>query len=364
MGHDVHFLFVQVAEGCDVPKMQAFWGDSLYHVRARYPRRGLSRFLVRAMKQIPGMHLYFLDNWYYRIDDWYHRSLDPCVARLANEIKPDVVLVEYVFLSRAFLHFEGRVLKVIDTHDVFTHRHRAFQNFLKYKPYRWWTATPTGEALGLSRADVIIAIQEQDAKYFRQLSGQRVVTVGHLLPPCQRNPKGSIGRDLLFVGTASTENRLGIQFFLRDVLPRIRRLYPDARLLLVGKICHVIDDAPACIKLGIVDDLAGAYERSAIVINPTFAGTGLAIKSIEALSYGKPLVTTTWGARGFDGGVDSAFYVVDDAAGFTQAIVQLFGDSERRRTVATKGYEFARRYHRVNLERLAMVVQNEEAHHV
>ena len=44
--------------------------------------------------------------------------------------------------------------------------------------------------------------------------------------------------------------------------------------------------------IGLVDDLDDFYRRIDIAINPMVGGTGLKIKSLEALSYGKALLAT------------------------------------------------------------------------
>ena len=54
------------------------------------------------------------------VDDWITEEAEAAFAALAAR-RPgfDLVLVEYVFLSRALEHFGPGVRKVIDTHDVF-----------------------------------------------------------------------------------------------------------------------------------------------------------------------------------------------------------------------------------------------------
>jgi glycosyltransferase involved in cell wall biosynthesis len=49
--------------------------------------------------------------------------------------------------------------------------------------------------------------------------------------------------------------------------------------------------------LGNQDSLVDTYARAAVVINPVKFGTGLPVKTIEALSYGKPIVATSAGGR-------------------------------------------------------------------
>ncbi|MGH7452343.1 MAG: glycosyltransferase family 4 protein [bacterium] len=183
------------------------------------------------------------------------------------------------------------------------------------------------------------------------------MTIGHLLASRHSGSTDSNAHELLFVGTLTKENEFGVEFFMEEILPRIQSRYPDTRLLICGKICSVIADSPHSIKLGVVEDISTAYERAGIVINPAYLGTGLAIKSIEALSYGKPLVTTPQGARGLEEGRDRAFLVGHTAEDFSRHIIHLFDDIDFRKKFSVRAYEFARSYQADNLSKLAMIVK-------
>lgn len=357
MGHEVHFCYVKTSDDCDMEGMSEFWGRFLYCVPSQYPQRSLLRRVLAGIRRYLGLHLYFLDDWYYSIDDWYPPALDLFTSQLTNAQTFDVVLVEYVFFSKAFSHFGKNVLKIIDTHDAFANRHRQYEKINKNGRYLWFTATPQGEARGLSRADVVIAIQKEEARFFQQLVTSKVVTIGHLLASCRSDSTNSNAHKLLFVGTLTKENELGVEFFMEQILPRIQSQYPDAKLLACGKICSVIADSQHCIKLGVVEEVSTAYERAGIVINPAYLGTGLAIKSIEALSYGKPLVTTPQGARGLEEGRDLAFLVGHTAEDFSRHIIHLFDDIDFRKKLSVRAYEFARSYQADNLRELAMIVR-------
>ena len=50
--------------------------------------------------------------------------------------------------------------------------------------------------------------------------------------------------------------------------------------------------------LGHVENLAEFYNSVDVVINPVEFGTGLKIKSVEGLAFGKPLITTPEGVVG------------------------------------------------------------------
>ncbi len=362
MGCEVHFCYLKTSDDYDMKRMSEYWGGRLYHVPAPHPGRSLSRRIFAGIKRRLGLRLYFLDDWYYSIDDWYPPSLDPFISRLTHEHEFDVVFVEYVFFSRVFSHFRGGALKVIDAIDAFANRHREYEKTNKNGRYLWFTATPRGEARGLDRADVVIAIQKEEERLFQRHISSKVVTIGHLLTERPLNHADSNAHELLFVGTLTRDNELGVAFFLEEMMPAIQKRRPDARLLLCGKICNVIADSPRCIKLGVVNDIRAAYERAGVVINPANLGTGLSIKSIEALSFGKPLVTFPRGARGLEEGRDHAFLVGRTPEAFSQHIIHLLEDNEFREKLSGRAYEFARGYHADNLRELAMIMKYRPSH--
>jgi glycosyltransferase involved in cell wall biosynthesis len=114
--------------------------------------------------------------------------------------------------------------------------------------------------------------------------------------------------------------------------------------------------APGVRRFGFVDALGDLYRRAAVVINPQQFGTGLSIKSVDALLYGRPLVTTVSGARGLEDGAGVAFHQARSAEEFSERLVELLQHPESRAALAERAMEFAVAYHRRNLQTLADVV--------
>lgn len=112
------------------------------------------------------------------------------------------------------------------------------------------------------------------------------------------DPYASKGRSVLYVGSDNEINIKSFLYFMNNILPIVKTRAPDVRVVLAGKICHHLSRNSGAVLLGEVENLEDVYAGARIVINPAIMGTGLCIKSIEALGYGKPLVATPEGARG------------------------------------------------------------------
>lgn len=288
--------------------------------------------------------------YYQNIDDKYPEALDLLCQRLREEIQPDIVLVEYVFFSKALECFGSDVVKLIDTHDLFTNRHRMSWKTLQ--PFNWFSTSSEEEARGLERADIVIAITAEDRTALSRRIQKQVVTIGHA-PMLRHAPlERGIGNKILFVGSRNLSNQYAALFFARKVFPLIRKQVPDAEFLLAGSICTVpaIEANKNCVCLGVVENLDEVYRQAAVVVNPDRNGTGLAIKSMEALSYAKPLVTTTRGARGIMEGAQQAFFVADLPEAFARATISLLQDSDLYQRMCRNALEYARIYQQRNLD--------------
>ncbi len=76
-----------------------------------------------------------------------------------------------------------------------------------------------------------------------------------------------------------------------DIFPSIIQKFPSVKLCIGGSICKSIKEiyvnCPNIEFLGYVDKEEDFYKKADVVINPTFQGTGLKIKTFEAIAYDK-----------------------------------------------------------------------------
>ncbi|MBW4644899.1 MAG: glycosyltransferase family 4 protein [Goleter apudmare HA4340-LM2] len=351
LGYDIYFLYINQEDG-DVELMQDCWGEKFYLLTYQAPiiKPSISWRLVTKIKSIFGReHIYI-----YSIDDWYDKSVDSFIQELQRKEKFDMVIVEYVFLSKALENFDHSVLKIIDTHDVFTNRHNLYLK--KCQSPEWYFTNNREEAKGLNRADVIIAIQLKEANFFRKISIKPVIQIGHLLSLCKPITKKRADPKLLFIASSNTINVHGLDYFLEKIFPLVRSHYPSVELLIAGGICQIIGNYPGCIKLGFMEDVGEAYQMSDIVINPILFGTGLKIKSIEALGYSKALVTTSAGAMGLEAGKNTAFLVADEASAFAKQILLILNNPKFFQELTENAYKYAEQYNQNNLRVLQDVL--------
>lgn len=333
LGHDVYFLHAQREKG-DETTMRNIWGDRFYTVPYAPPRS----WIRQQIRKLAG--LFNQDAKYvYAIDDWYDPSLDQEILKFHRRFRFDAVVVEYVFFSKALDLFGNDVLKIIDTHDLFTDRHRKYLD--NGQVPQWFSTSRAEEAKGLDRADIIIAIQDKERDFFSGLTTKRIITVGHMVALHEPAPERAGGKKIVFVASDNPINADGINHFISESFHQIRDRVRDAELVLAGTVCKAVRDQPGIVKLGRVDDLSSVYQSASIVINPVYFNTGLSIKNLEALGYGKPLVTAPVGVDGLEDGAGSAFLVADDAKAFSDSITKLLSDEGFAWELSRRAFDFA-----------------------
>ena len=92
-------------------------------------------------------------------------------------------------------------------------------------------------------------------------------------------------------------NSVGLHWFCREVLPRISS--GNMELRVAGKGSEAFSAYDKVSTFGFVEDLDDYLSRAHVMIAPIFSGAGVKIKVLDAVGYGKPLVTTAQGAQGF-----------------------------------------------------------------
>lgn len=227
---------------------------------------------------------------YFDIDDWYDDRVSDYVDELCQKWNFDVCVANYVWFSKVLDVLPDTTQKVIDTHDVFGDRHIVARE-AGLEPV-WFYTTKELEAYALDRADLVLAIQDEEKAYFEGITKKRVEVMGYVVPfqplVVQKHSKMVIG----YIGSGNPFNVESLRVFQQEVMAK-PELMQQFTFLLGGTVCKAFDEMNEIFDIiGLVDDLDDFYRRIDIAINPMVGGTGLKIKSLEALSYGKALLAT------------------------------------------------------------------------
>jgi glycosyltransferase involved in cell wall biosynthesis len=261
------------------------------------------------------------------------------LAEVAKRSPLKACLFEYLRLKALRKALPAGVLSLLDTHDLVNERARSFKSF-GVEPPRELTAA--AEYAAFRDFDGVVLIQEDDyATVSRHLGRERCLLAPH---PVEM-PRTTIrphARHVSFVGSESAPNIDGLRWFLAEVWSTVAA--PGAHLHVYGRVGEKVDTAAHTNVTvhGLVADLPGLYQASDLVINPVRFGSGLKIKTVEAIASGLPLVTTTEGARGLAPHAGRAFLVADDAKAFHEHLEALLTSLELRCTLSEAAWQLGR----------------------
>jgi glycosyltransferase involved in cell wall biosynthesis len=140
---------------------------------------------------------------------------------------------------------------------------------------------------------------------------------------------------LLFIGSfAHLPNLFAVEFFVRDIWPRLR----SATLHIIAGARHEYHLSRSQLKLdldqpgieveGFVSDVRPDYARATVVVAPLRASAGTNIKICEAMAMAKPIVSTRAGVNGLDLTPGEDFLLAESPEEFAAAIQGLLADPQ------------------------------------
>ena len=345
-GHEVDFLYLATYDEEDPKETREFIGEE-HFITFRNKKRSLPVFLKRKVrKALELLHVPGLMFKYFTIDERITPDIDDFMRNIYAQGNYDIAWAEYVYMSRALLTAPENVTRVIDSVNAYTFKRQMYES-VGYYNYEFALKKNT-EAAGLSRGDYVVAIQEAEADFFRSIlpASVNVVTIGENMPA--GTPRVTASDIVLFVGSHYVVNQEGVKQFIRDILPELKKLNVPFRLQFAGSICKHISDSEEYEKLGYVDDVDATYNTARLVINPVNAGTGLNIKTIEAVSKAIPLVSHEIGVRGLRPSKPFAL-VAESPKEYAEAIARVLEDDKLAMELSQNAADYMKEYQLGNI---------------
>jgi glycosyltransferase involved in cell wall biosynthesis len=201
------------------------------------------------------------------------------------------------------------------------------------------------ERTAARRARLVTACSAHDVRVLRA-AGARVLHIpnGVSTIPAEWTPPPEqmvVG----FVGSMDyAPNREAVEWLADDVWGRITAINGEAKLLIAGRNAGALGDLVADMRnTSILDSPASidtAYHQSDLCIVPLLSGAGTKIKLLEAMAYGRSVVTTSVGLEGLEH-LSELVTTADDPEHFATAVA-----TRARSGVASEGrrnFDYAHR---------------------
>jgi len=308
--------------------------------------------LLRVLGRVP-----------YLAGKWDSPRLRKLLRRELVDAQVDVVYLDHLGMARylADVRAERPACRVVlDQHNVesdffkqFAEKKRGVKKLVATAEHR---ASARFEREALRAADAVVAISGEDAKHFESLAGVRAHVVPMVLPFERRERPRPATPNLCYVGNLRWHpNVAGLDWFCRDVWPRIRARVPEATFEIAGVglekdasgVLQVPDvwKVPGVTTVGFMPELEPLYARSLAMLAPVFGGSGVRVKMLEGFRAGMPVVTTPDGAFGLplSDGVEAM--VAGDPEGFAERVQRIVEDEALRQRIREGAYAYLDRHH-------------------
>ncbi|NQS99575.1 MAG: glycosyltransferase [Candidatus Omnitrophica bacterium] len=292
-------------------------------------RPGFYRKLIKALAFLP-------KGYPLRAVGWYFPAMKKILRQLVSKDNFDLIIIEgsYYGIYWPFI-YKTKALKVLDLHNIEEERIlreagtlpagvRKFIYFYDALRMRYL------ENKIIDGVDLTLVTSEREsqellrrnykARVFVAPNGVDCETIRQL--PFADNP------EILFVGALDyAPNVDGIFFFVNKILPKLHSDFPNLKFRIVGRSptteIKKLNGTAGIEVTGQVEDLEPYYRRCALCVVPLRSGGGTRLKILEAMAYGRAVVSTTIGCEGIEAFHNKHILIADEAEEVSDAIISL-----------------------------------------
>ena len=199
----------------------------------------------------------------------------------------------------------------------------------------------------VAQARASVAVSAEDAHRLEALHpGAKVeviqtgVDLGYFRFTDHSKPRGA---NLLLTGTLGYYPNLDACLWLvREIMPRVRALVPNAVLTLVGgpvpaELAHIDREATGVHVVGPVPDVRPYLEAADLFVVPLRLGGGIRLKALESLASGLPMVATPLAVEGVGVAERRLALLANDADGIAAAVERGLSDLPLRQRLVIEG---------------------------
>jgi glycosyltransferase involved in cell wall biosynthesis len=274
------------------------------------------------------------------------------IADMVKKDRYDVVIAEYSVMGQ-FIHNNPLLLpvhRVISVHECY-----YLARLKSFRHYGFGTAK-LKEALNLKglkryefdmyrKADKVLTLTPQGKQELLDIAPDldiAIVPHGVDIEAFAFSLEPEEEKSIVFVGNyLHYPNVDAVLFFHQNIWHRLKSLVPDIKFYIVGQAPPLeitklaVDES--IIVTGKVEDISPYLRKSKVFICPVRLGGGFRGKILEAMSTGRPIVSTSLGAEGIPAENRENIIIADDAEAFVRGISDLMTDNRLYRRIQQKG---------------------------
>lgn len=274
--------------------------------------------------------------------DGYGRNIEKKLINSINDLSPNIIFVDGSTFGQIFnkINFNPKIILYMHNIEKTYSWERVLKNskLCIFRYFAYWY----NERAVVKKATKVLCINERDARelekyYERKADALMPVSFqDSFLEYDMKKYLAEKERFIIFVGSYFLPNYQGILWFVENVMPQL-----PFKLKIIGKGMEQKRrelERDNVEVLGTVDNLAEYYYASEAVIMPIFLGSGMKVKTAEALMYGKTIFATKEALEGYCVQNLAGIYECNTAEEFVNNILHHMGAENRKYNIKIRKY--------------------------
>lgn len=202
----------------------------------------------------------------------------------------------------------------------------------------------------INAVDAIVTITQNDAVEFKKLGCHKplfaCITGVDVKEYQAKLGLSEKAKTIFYFGSMDwLPNQEAVTWFLNNCWQTIHKAVPEAKLIVAGRgmpleFFHIT--LPNVLIVENVENGKAFYQQHQLMVVPLLSGSGLRIKIIEGMAYGKAIVSTPIGAEGIKYTNGENIVIAPDAQAFAKAVIALLKNDDERKRLESNAAAFSR----------------------
>ncbi|MBI3519531.1 MAG: glycosyltransferase family 4 protein [Bacteroidetes bacterium] len=294
----------------------------------------------------------------YFVSRFFFKEYEHVLIQKLKSVTFDIIQLEGVFMASYIpvikQHSKAKI--VLRSHNVehqIWERHLANEKnglkkiYLNLQNNR----LKTFEINAFNQVDAIVTITDEDKKTIASICPQKPIhtcltgiNLQNYTPVTAPTYPNTLFH---FASMDWMPNIEAVDWLMNSVWNEVVKNNPDAKLILAGRGMPERFKKLASANITIIDDVKESsefYNRYDIMLVPLWSGSGLRIKLVEGLAYGKAIITTSIGAEGIPYSAGKDIIIADSAIDFVKAVQTLLSDTSYKQQLQQSARTLSENY--------------------
>jgi glycosyltransferase involved in cell wall biosynthesis len=314
-----------------------------------------------------GAFLNLFSNQSYFVSRFFFKAFEEKLAFILKEREFDIIQLESIFLGNYILIIRkySKAKITIRTHNVehlIWHRIIANETNTVKRKYLLLQAERLKkfEKEVLQGVDALIPITTIDKIYFEKWGIHKpyhVSPTGIQLQQYKINHQEALPYSVFHFGSMDwMPNEEAVLWFVDNVWEKVLQKVPQAKFYIIGrgmtqKVLSLTK--PNVVVIGKTETAEKVYHQYDVMIVPLLSGSGMRIKMIEGMAYGKPIASTTIGVEGISVTSGKNCLLANTPEEFANAAIEMLTNKVKKEALQKEARSFIEQ----NFENNALVKQ-------